>query len=420
MDIFQHINRVIAVIFFLCYAYQFCYLPLPWCKRRPCRREAVPHHFAVLICARNEAGVIADLLDSIHAQTYNPDLITTFVLADNCTDATAAVARQHGAAVYERHDRHHIGKGYALQALLRHLQQDYPAGFDGYFVFDADNILSPDYMVEMNRSFSQGHDIITSYRNSKNYGDNWISAGYALWFLRESRYLNHARFLLGTSCAVSGTGFLFSRKILQEMGDWPFHLLVEDIEFSIHHILAGHQIAFCPTAVLYDEQPTSFRQSWHQRSRWSRGYWQVFRRYGKRLLGGILRGQWACFDMTMAIMPAFLLTTVSLLSTAAIVAVQIAQGGSLLPAMRVISEMLGGMYLTLFVLGAITTVSEWRYIRTTTVKKLAYTLTFPLFMFTYLPIAVASLFCKAQWQPIRHQVCAAQLGKRCKEEALPF
>ena len=107
--------------------------------------------------------------------------------------------------------RDRVGKGYALQTLLGHLEQDYPAGFDGYFVFDADNILDPDYIAAMNRTFSQGHDIVTSYRNSKNYGDNWISAGYALWFLRESRYLNHARSLLGTSCAVSGTGFLFSR-----------------------------------------------------------------------------------------------------------------------------------------------------------------------------------------------------------------
>ena len=67
----------------------------------------------------------------------------------------------------------------------------------------------------MNETFSDGHDIVTSYRNSKNYGDNWISAGYGLWFLRESKYLNHARMLLGTSCAVSGTGFLFSRKVLR-------------------------------------------------------------------------------------------------------------------------------------------------------------------------------------------------------------
>ena len=118
--------------------------------------------------------------------------------------------------MYERFNQVRVGKGYALQELLEHLEQDYPRGFDGYFVFDADNILAPNYVEAMNRTFSDGHEIITSFRNSKNYGDNWISAGYALWFLRESRYLNHARFLLGTSCAVSGTGFLFSRQVLEE------------------------------------------------------------------------------------------------------------------------------------------------------------------------------------------------------------
>ena len=89
-------------------------------------------------------------------------------------------------------------------------------GYDGFFVFDADNVLSPDYIERMNAVFSGGYEIVTSYRNSKNYADNWISAGYALWFLRESRYLNGARMRLGTSAAVGGTGFLFSQRILDK------------------------------------------------------------------------------------------------------------------------------------------------------------------------------------------------------------
>lgn len=420
METLKLINAIIAAVFFLCYTYQFLYIPVPWLKRPKLHAEPRPHRFAVLICARNESAVIADLIDSIHAQTYNPDLISVFVLADNCTDDTAAVAAANGAAVYERFDAQHIGKGYALQTLLQHLARDYPEGFDGYFVFDADNILAPDYIEQMNRTFSDGHDIITSYRNSKNYGDNWISAGYALWFLRESRYLNHARHLLGTSCAVSGTGFLFSRKVLEEMGPWPFHLLTEDIEFSAHQIIAGRKIAFCGDAVLYDEQPTSFRQSWRQRSRWSRGYLQVFRCYGGKLIAGILRGSWSCFDMAMAIMPAFILSAVSIVCNISLAVLGVMQGDSILIALQSVGEMLGSMYLTLFALGLITTVTEWRQIRTTTVKKLCYTLTFPLFMFTYIPIAFSAFFCKAEWRPIEHHVCAAQMKQRCREEALPF
>lgn len=258
MDTLRMTNYIIAVVFFVCYTYQFLYIPVPWllAKRKAAKAaalEATPHNYAVLICARNESAVIADLIGSLRSQTYDQSLLHIFVLADNCTDDTSDIARSAGATVYERFNNVQVGKGYALQTLLGHLEQDYPAGFDGYFVFDADNILDPDYIAAMNRTFSQGHDIVTSYRNSKNYGDNWISAGYALWFLRESRYLNHARSLLGTSCAVSGTGFLFSRAVLEETGPWPFHLLTEDIQFSVHEILQGRKVAFAPDAVLYDE-----------------------------------------------------------------------------------------------------------------------------------------------------------------------
>ena len=102
-------------------------------------------------------------------------LVTVFVAADNCTDRTAAIARTHGAVVYERFNQLNVGKGYALDFLLQHIGADYPAGFDGYFVFDADNLLAPDYIERMNEMFSNGHEIVTSYRNSKNFGDNWIS-----------------------------------------------------------------------------------------------------------------------------------------------------------------------------------------------------------------------------------------------------
>ena len=270
--VLRTINAVISALFFICYTYQFLYIPLVLLKkRRPAALPALPHRYAVLIAARNEENVIAGLLDSLAAQTYDMSLVTVFVAADNCTDSTAAIAREHGAVVYERFNHVNVGKGYALDFLLQHIGADYPEGFDGYFVFDADNILSPDYLERMNESFSAGNEIVTSYRNSKNFGDNWISAGYALWFLRESRYLNGARNRLGSSAAVGGTGFLFSQRILDESHGWRFYLLTEDIEFSIYHILRGEKIAICEDAVLYDEQPTSFRQSVRQHRLAQRG-----------------------------------------------------------------------------------------------------------------------------------------------------
>ena len=417
MDTLRMTNYIIAVVFFVCYTYQFLYIPVPWllAKRKAAKAaalEATPHNYAVLICARNESAVIADLIGSLRSQTYDQSLLHIFVLADNCTDDTSDIARGAGAIVYERFNNVQVGKGYALQTLLGHLEQDYPAGFDGYFVFDADNILDPGYIAAMNRTFSQGHDIVTSYRNSKNYGDNWISAGYALWFLRESRYLNHARSLLGTSCAVSGTGFLFSRAVLEETGPWPFHLLTEDIQFSVHEILQGRKVAFAPDAVLYDEQPITFRDSWNQRFRWAKGFYQVFWHYGARLAKGIAvnpkGARFACYDMLMTIAPGMLLTIVSVLFNAIIVFLSLT--GAMSTGIMVASSLssilfcLLNYFIFMFMFGVLTTFVEWDSIRSTTGKKVLYMFTFPVFMMTYIPIALVALVKKCNWKPIKHSI----------------
>jgi cellulose synthase/poly-beta-1,6-N-acetylglucosamine synthase-like glycosyltransferase len=184
--------------------------------------------------------------------------------------------------------------------------------YDAFFVFDADNLLEKNYITEMNKTYSDGYQIVTSYRNSKNYGDNWISAGYALWFLRESQYLNKARMLLGTSCAVSGTGFMFSREILEKVGGWKFYFLTEDIEFTVHNVVEGVKIGYCKDAVIYDEQPTKFSQSWKQRMRWSRGYLR-FSENTETADKGVFKGSFACFDMSMVIMPAIVLSILSII-----------------------------------------------------------------------------------------------------------
>lgn len=410
MNTLRLINYTVSILFVLCYAYQFVYIPISlFKKKKTAIKKPDLRNFAVLICARNEAAVIGDLIDSIKYQTYNKDLITVFVLADNCTDNTAAIAKLKGAKVYSRFNKDLVGKGYALQELRQHIAEDYPEGFDGYFVFDADNILSPNYIEEMNKTFSEGNDIITSYRNSKNYGDNWISAGYALWFLRESRYLNNARDLIGTSCMVSGTGFLFSKKIAENISDWPFHTLTEDIEFSADLIVNGYRIAFCPAAEFYDEQPTGFAQSWRQRLRWSKGYLQVFRKYGKRMIKGCMKGNFSCFDMTMSIMPAFILSAMSVILNLVIGVRGAYAGDDITIALKSIGEMLGNMYLTLFAVGIITTVSEWKHIKTSAKRKIAFSFTFPLFMFTYIPISIRALFGKCEWKPIIHSVSASDM-----------
>lgn len=399
------INIVIAVFFVAAYAYQVVYLFVGLFKK-PGTPQAVWHHrIAVLICARNEEAVISQLLASIRQQTYPAEYVDTYVAADNCTDSTADVARKAGACVYERFNRERVGKGYALEFLLECMERD-DRIYDAYLILDADNLLDEHYIEEMNKMLSGGHRIITSYRNSKNYDSNWISAGYSLWFLRESRYLNQARMSLGTSCAVSGTGFMVCRDIIERNGGWKHFLLTEDIEFTVDSILHGEKVAYCKDAVLYDEQPVTFAQSWCQRTRWAKGNLQVFEKYGRALGRRLDREHsFACFDMLMTIMPAVILSLICCAVNAASVLLAAAAESVYLE--KIIAEAgfaLGNVYLTLFLMGFITVLTEWKKIQCGTVKKILYSFTFPVFMLTYIPITAFAIFRKVEWKPIRHDI----------------
>lgn len=411
VDVF---NWSIFLVFSICYIYQFFYVFIVLTRKPPKQEAKANHRYAVMISARNESQVIADLIHSIRVQNYPAELIDIFVIADNCTDNTADIAREAGATdVFERFNDVEKGKGYALNYGWHEIQKRADAeAYEAYFVFDADNVLDANYFREMNKVFDGGAEASTSYRNSKNYGSNWISAGYAVWFLREAKYLSQARLTLNTSCAISGTGFFIASHILKENDGWRWHLLTEDIEFSANAIIEGKRIAYCPTAVLYDEQPITFVDSWNQRFRWAKGFYQVFWHYAARLLRGIFvndRGhKFACYDMLMTIAPAMLLTVISIGFNAAVVI--LALTGTISAGTMVISSLSSMFFclfnytLFMFVFGVLTTFTEWDNIHSTPAKKVLYCFTFPAFMLTYIPIALIALVKKASWKPIKHTI----------------
>ena len=398
MTAIKIINTVVMILFMICYAHQFVYIPISLLRKDPKLPEGKANRFAVLTAARNESAVIGELIRSIQGQTYPSELIDIYVIADNCTDNTAEVARAEGATVFERFNKDQVGKGYAMEFLLNKIQKRY----DAYIVFDADNVVDPYYIAEINKTFSSGYDIVTSYRNSKNYGDNWISAGYALWFLREAQYQNRPRTLIGSSANIAGTGFLFSHRILEKCGGWHFHLLTEDVEFTADNITRGEKVGYCRSAVFYDEQPTNFRQSIRQRTRWVQGYMQVLRSHGMDLIQETLHGNFACFDMLMNIAPAMILTWVSILLNGIAGGIALLNGESFGNLLLYGIQGLVLLCLLVFAIGALTLVTEWKEIKATTGEKMLSAFTFPLFMLTYLPATVAALFCEPCWKPIDH------------------
>lgn len=394
MNVLTVVNIVLTSLLVVCYAYQFIYIPISYLKKKKISAADEKKRIAVVICARNEEAVIARLLRSLEGQDYPKDKYAVFVACDNCTDETARIVRECGVTAYERYDTEKVGKGYAMDFLLRSIRADEGAGkFDAYLVLDADNIVSEDYLTEMNGLLAAGYDVVTSYRGSLNYGDNWISAGQGMCFLRDMVLLNRARMALGGSSFVSGTGYAFSERLASDFGGgWPFTTLTEDCEFTMYCTTRGVKMGYCDTAVFLDEQPTGFCESWRQRLRWCRGGIQVFKKYMGSILRSMSRGRFfASFDMAMCMVPAYIISVaIALVNTVGTV-ISLALGEDPVEMAVTLSIGLLGVYLAFFVFGITLTVSEWKRLRAGAVKKLAYAFTFPFFMLTFVPITCVAL-----------------------------
>ena len=213
----------------------------------------------------------------------NNNNIDIYVIADNCTDNTVKIAKEAGAIVLERKedDPKKRTKGAALQWFLKQKIEE-NADYDALFVFDADNIVDKNFIKNMNKKLCQGEEVVQGYIDIKNPTDNWITAGYAIFYWTMNRMYHLARYNLGLSPLINGTGFMVRFDVVKPNG-WETQTLTEDIEFSLKQIIQGRKLGWATDAIVYDEQPTSFKQSWSQRSRWTVGHMQCLKTYTGQL-----------------------------------------------------------------------------------------------------------------------------------------
>jgi cellulose synthase/poly-beta-1,6-N-acetylglucosamine synthase-like glycosyltransferase len=240
----------------------------------------------MILPAHNEQSVIGNLIESLQALDYPKELYDIYVIADNCTDDTAKIAKDMGVTVLERFDEKNKTKGFALQWFLNQKIKE-NADYDAFCVFDADNIVDKNFLNAMNKKLCQGEEIVQGYRDIKNPDDSWISAGYALFYWTMNRFYHLARYNLGLSPLINGTGFMVDFNLIKPTG-WDTITLTEDIEFSLKNIAKGRKLGWATDAIVYDEQPTEFKQSWSQRSRWTVGHLQCMKYYTKDLADGVV------------------------------------------------------------------------------------------------------------------------------------
>lgn len=456
--VIKAISRVTAVVSAL-YKYRGVYKVTGLFATRKFAPAEKKHKYAVLVAARNEESVIGNLIESIRNQDYPSELVDIFVVADNCSDRTREAAEKRGAICFERRDTEHRTKGFALQYLVKCIDRDYGIdSYEGYFLFDADNLLKSDFISRMNDSFDAGEKIVTSYRNTKNFDDNWIAASYGLHWLRTIRNEHRARSIFRLATRIQGTGFLFSWELIKD--GWNYTSLTEDRAFCADAVARGYEISYNNEAEFYDEQPVSMKIALRQRLRWAKGHLQALTETGpmllkhifftdgtagkkekatlpKRFLNG-LRLRFMSFDMLTVVFPnslmqilrdivIFLLRLSLVLATGRVFGIEIALG-----IVRGIAEKLGVLpeikdgaqalaALVVFTLAwqmysyvkgiiiatYIFIVERKRILPIKWYKKVWYCITFPIFDIIGKFSMLAALFVKVEWKPIPHNAAVS-------------
>lgn len=263
------------------------------------RREAIrfqpKKRIAVVIPAHNEECVVGPLIDSLVEQDYPKHLFDIHVIADNCTDHTKEVAERHGAIAHVRKSEDKRAKGFAIEWMLERFQK-MPKKYDAMVIFDADNLVAPDFLRVMNDKLCQGHKVIQGYLGVKNPFDTWVSVSMGISYWYSNRMWQNARQNLKLSCSLGGTGLCIDMPLLHEMG-WGATGLTEDLEFGVRCVKRGIVPIWAHDAKVYDEKLTAILPSMRQRLRWMQGHFYCAKKHMFPLLkAGIMERSFIKFD----------------------------------------------------------------------------------------------------------------------------
>lgn len=347
---------------------------------------------AAVVAARNEAAVLPALIQSLLAQDYPRALYDVYVVPNNCTDDTEAVACAAGAKILHCPDPVRR-KGDALRQAFAQLSAT--GNYDAYCVFDADNLVHPGFLHQVNNAFQAGYEAGQGYRDSKNPFDSWVAGGTSVFYWFMSRVFNGSRARLGLNSHINGTGFMVTDAAFRRMG-WPTQTLTEDLEFTGLCGLNDCRIAWMPLARVYDEQPITFHDSAVQRRRWTAGSLQCTRRYALKLM---THGTPNALDIGCV----FTANLMNYIGVVSMVLSWIQFGRMLMNHSDEVISMTALSALTFWLgmmLGAaIILHMEGRLCR----QSVPTLLLFPLFMFTWMPINLyASFTPPPKWRMVKH------------------
>jgi cellulose synthase/poly-beta-1,6-N-acetylglucosamine synthase-like glycosyltransferase len=269
-------------------------------RRRPCIPEApASKRFLIVIPAHNEEAVLAKALDSVYRSTYPRVLYEVLVIADNCHDATAEIARKKGAQTLRRYDDVNRGKGHALRWAFDRVEF---GAYDAVVVADADTVLDERFLAVMNAYLRAGYQVIQGNNGMSNPGDNPLTELIYVTNVLKNQLFNEAKHKLGLSVSLMGTGMCFDTRVIRQHG-WTAFSVGEDWEYSAILSESGTQITFAPEAKTYAEEARSFSQAFGQRLRWAVGKLEVSWRFGLvALIRAVISGDLRRIDAALNVL----------------------------------------------------------------------------------------------------------------------
>jgi cellulose synthase/poly-beta-1,6-N-acetylglucosamine synthase-like glycosyltransferase len=254
---------------------------------RPAPPQGTPtRRLTVLVPAHDEAELIARCVASIRAQAYPAELFDVTVIADNCTDDTAARAEAAGATVLVRDEPDARGKGQALRwAIDRVLARTPPP--DALVVVDADSIAVPDFLERLGRQLDAGAAAVQGESLLIDDGSP-ASSLRAAAFLLVNRVRPSGRAVLGLPSNLGGNGMCFTRELLLAH-PWDAFTSTEDIEYAVKLRSAGVRPAFAAGAIVDSPTAPTAEAATQQQLRWEGGKVHVARTHVPRLVAAALR-----------------------------------------------------------------------------------------------------------------------------------
>ncbi len=250
------------------------------------RRESSTTFFDVIVPAHDEAAGIGNTVEDLVRMDYPATRRRLIVVADNCTDETAAVARRHGALVWERRDEVRRGKGPALGwAFERSLTQGLA---DAVVVVDADTVVTPNLLRAFSGRMDGGAQALQAYYGVRNRDDSWrtVLLALAMALFHEVRSLGRERLRL--SAGLRGNGMCFTSAIIDRFPHTA-ESVVEDIEYGLMLGRGGVRVHYVPEARVLGDMPSDGFASKVQRARWEGGRRLLAKTWAPSLILGAIR-----------------------------------------------------------------------------------------------------------------------------------